>query len=192
MFNLPAKPAGSDITVRNELNGVTLSWPNPRGGLMRYATTAFLLAWMGGWALGEFSVVRKLASGEANAFLIFWLIGWTVGGIWCASVLFNMLRPARPERLRLDSLRLSYEPGTAPIEGFGSNDGGRRDALDWIKPRRKVVADKRDVGDIRIDRVGERLRLTVDVGAKRVEIGEYLEEPEREWLLSVLKSWKAG
>jgi hypothetical protein len=45
------------------------------------------------------------------------------------------------------------------------------------------------VGKIVLERVGERQRLSVDVGADRVEIGPWLTEPEREWLADVLRAW---
>ncbi|SRR5579871_290266 len=46
----------------------------------------FLLFWLGGWTMGEVSVIRDLFSGRAPAaglaFMGFWLCGWTLGGIF--------------------------------------------------------------------------------------------------------------
>jgi len=39
--------------------------------------------------------------------------------------------------------------------------------------------------------MGEHQRLTIDYGSERIEIEEFLQEPEREWLLEVLKKWKS-
>ena len=48
---------------------------------------------------------------------------------------------------------------------------------------------RQELGPIRLDRVGERQRLTIDVGAERIEIGRLLREPEREWLAGTLRAW---
>lgn len=44
-----------------------------------------MTAWMGGWVMGEISVIGTILNSDtsifANAFLLFWLVGWTVGGV---------------------------------------------------------------------------------------------------------------
>ena len=192
MIHLPSKPIGSMIDVQSDFNGTTLSWKNPRGGLGRYGTLLFLMAWMCGWAFGEVSALNSIRNGEGELFLIFWAIGWTVGGAFCAVQIFRLARPSRPERITLDSLYLFYEPGTGPLEtGSDSERTGVFKALKTLKPRRRYRVAKKDLGEIRIDRVGERQRLSFDYGAERIEVGAYLKEPEREWLFAVLKSWKS-
>jgi hypothetical protein len=54
-----------------------------------------------------------------------------------------------------------------------------------------VAVPRGEVSNIRLDTVEARQRLTFDRGADRIEVGEYLREPEREWLYQVLSSWKA-
>ncbi|HEX9062206.1 MAG TPA: hypothetical protein VF941_18680 [Clostridia bacterium] len=51
----------------------------------------FMCAWLGGWFMGESSVISILfraKTGGADAFLLFWLCGWTLGGIF---VIYNIL-----------------------------------------------------------------------------------------------------
>ena len=188
MIHLPAKPVRSNIEVAPDFNSTVLSWKNPRGGISRYVALIFLIAWMGGWVVGEVSVTRNHMKDPGQFFLLFWLTGWTVGGLYCLLMIVTLARPSRPERLTLDPRSLQYEPGTEPI-AFG-RDTKTIDPLMLLRPKRAAQAARKEIGEIKLDRVGERQRLTVDIGAKRVEIGEYLEEPEREWLLSVLQSWQ--
>jgi hypothetical protein len=199
MIQLPPRPAGSIIEARNEFNCTELFWKNPTGGVSRYFLLLFLLAWMGGWCLGEISAITALLKGSQDSFskgggggfLIFWLVGWTVGGIFAAATIFRLARPSRPESLTLDAVSLFYQPGSEPVQASWRYEKQKgRNPWSMLMPKKPCRVEKRDIGDIRIDRVGERQRLTFDNGAKRIEIGEYLEEPEREWLFAVLKSWK--
>lgn len=191
MINLPPKPSGSAIEVRNDFNSTVLSWRNPSGGFGRYGVLLFLVAWMGGWVMGEVSALSQVVRGGGGWFLIFWLVGWTVGGVFCAAMIFKLARPARPEQLTLDSLHLIHDPGTELVASFRRQDRSWN-PLEPLKSKKVCKVAKKDVGDVRIDLVGERQRLSFDYGAKRVEVGQYLEEPEREWLLAVLKAWKSA
>ena len=42
---------------------------------------------------------------------------------------------------------------------------------------------------MRLERVGERERLTIDCGADRVEVGATLSREERGWLYGALREW---
>jgi hypothetical protein len=192
MINLPAKPPGSNITVERDFNRLTICWKNPRGGgIGRYGQAAFLTLWMCGWFFGEAAALRQVLVGQGGGFLIFWLAAWTFGGAFCAATIFRLIRPARPERISLDSLQLEHDPGSAPVDWSGFGRTQRRNPLDVFKHRRKQTFARKDVGEIRLDRVGERQRLSFDYGAQRIEVGEFLEEPEREWLFAALRSWKS-
>lgn len=68
MLNLPLKPNGSIVEVKNELNRIELSWKNPRGGIGRYGKILFLLFWLTFWTLGVFRFFNP--SENLNLFLI--------------------------------------------------------------------------------------------------------------------------
>ena len=192
MINLPPKPPGSIVEVQQSHNSVVLSWKSRQsGGCMRYGVLIFLLAWMGGWVLGETSAVRALLKGDGGAFLLFWLVGWTVGGIFCATMIYRLARPSRPERVTLELLHLIHQPAIEPANIFSWHDK-ESNLFEIFKPRKIRRMAKQEIGEIRIDRVGERQRLSLDYAAKRIEIGASLEEPEREWLFSVLQTWKSA
>jgi hypothetical protein len=192
------KPLNSNIEVRDDFNQTIISWKNPRGGAARYLTALFLLGWLGGWALGEYFAATTVLSGNPNLFVIFWLIAWTVGGVFVMRQIYFLLRPTKAEKIILDATSLIFEAGTPNFGGVsfqGSNkrrnvddDGG--DALLPANSKSKYIVPRNDMGEIKLERVGERQRLTFDYGAERVEVGFFLKEPEREWLFSVLKQWK--
>lgn len=188
-----AKPLNSDIEVTDNFNQTIISWKNPRGGAARYLVVLFLLAWLGGWAIGEYSVATQILNGQIDPFLIFWLIGWTVGGIFAMCSVYFLARPAKPEKIILDAASLTFEAGTPILAGMAFQRANKREDKDDFAPvnsKSKYVVPRKDVGEIKLERVGERQRLTFDYGAERVEVGFFLKEPEREWLFSVLKQWK--
>lgn len=187
------KPLNSEIQIIDEFNRTVIWWENPRGGASRAFTVLFLLMWLGGWAVGEFVVASMVLSGNANLFMIFWLAGWTVGGVFAIRQVYFLVRPSRPEKIILDTTSLTFEAGTSAFGGIEFNK--RRNNDDDLAPansKSRYVVPKNDLGEIRLERVGERQRLTFDYGAERVEVGFFLREPEREWLFSVLKQWRGG
>jgi hypothetical protein len=75
----------------------------------------FLLAWLGGWVMGEVTVSKQLLNFTDKtpvAFLAFWLVGWTIGGTLAAGAVLWQL--AGREVLTIDPLSLLYR-----VEAFG-------------------------------------------------------------------------
>ena len=67
--------------IEDTPGGVRITMPVPRVGCV----SIFLIAWLIGWAAGEFSALRSLfAMGTSSApfslFMLVWLVGWTLGG----------------------------------------------------------------------------------------------------------------
>lgn len=186
-------PINSKIEVKSELNQTIMSWKTPRGSWSKYFAVIFLLAWLGGWAIGEYSVAKRVLSGQSNPFEIFWLIGWTVGGFFATANIYFMVRPSKPEKLIFDSYSLQFKPGTPPFAGINWSRNKKEDenqTLFFQKMKSKYMIPRTEIGEIKIERVGERQRLTIDHGIERIEIGKFLQEPEREWLFEILKQWK--
>lgn len=69
-----------------------------------------------------------------------------------------------------------------PTEAFGR----------IFRRRQRIEIAKNELGSVVLERIGERQRLYFDPGADRIEIGEHLREPEREWLAAVIQSWQKG
>jgi len=194
--------AGGSLTVDHERGAMVIRWPNPGGGPMRYGVAAFMGFWLCGWAFGEVMVTRQLLVGRhspADLFLLFWLGAWTVGGTLAIRQLITLLKPARSAALTLDGDRLTYDPGHDPAAFMSNfNRYSRRTgtgnflAADQSIPKKPVSFSRSEAGAVRLDWVGERLRLTIDHGANRYEIGTSLTEPEKEWLATRLEQWRVG
>src|SRR6476620_2320139 len=164
-------PINSKIEINNELNQTIIFWKNPQGSWSKYLVVIFLLAWLGGWAMGEYSVAKRVLNGVYNPFEIFWLIGWTVGGIFAVANIYFMVRPSRPERLIFDSKALQFKRGTPPFAGINWSRNRREDenAASWYqKVKNKYTIPKNEVGEIKLERIGEKQKLTLDHGAERI------------------------
>ena len=71
-----------------------------------------------------------------------------------------------------------------PVAGVGPPAGPAAGAA--------TAAARSDIGGFVLEQVGGRRRLCLARGADRLEIGAGLREPDREWLLAVLRRWHAA
>jgi hypothetical protein len=192
-------PAGSSIQVQSDLDGMKLEWKRPTGGAMRYGIVAFLLVWLGGWTVGGLTAIRQVLHGDGGAFLLFWLGGWALGMLFAGGMAFSLLRPQRPESIKLGMQSLTYDTGSARA-AFMVNSAhymhqqaaqGARNPMKPLFMKRKVYEFARsECPEFVLEGLGDQQRLRFDVGADRVLIGETLKEPEREWLAHVLQAWR--
>lgn len=87
--------------VRDEPGGLLIEIPSR----VNWFAAVFLTAWLGGWAMGEVTVLRRLLFPGDNEpfsfFSLFWIIGWTVGGVVAGFSLLWMI--AGKERVLLGS-----------------------------------------------------------------------------------------
>jgi hypothetical protein len=96
-------------------------------------------------------------------------------------VVLMLLHPPGWATLSLTDRALIYFPGFLRADTTST----------WklLFKRSPRIINRGAIDAITLERVGERQRLTVDVGADRIEFGSYLKEPEREWLATVLRLW---
>jgi hypothetical protein len=168
---LTDKPTGSVINV-------TLAWPAPPDNrTWRYIDQVLMVLWLCGWASALVWPAGQLANGKADPFLVSWVAFWTLVGGRAAWALWASFLPARPEAVRLEAEVLRHDPG------------GRRWCWGRRAGREPTQVARSDIRGFVLERVGERQRLYLDLGAGRREIGAGLREPEREWLFAVLQSW---
>jgi hypothetical protein len=196
---IPKPPDGSCFVLDLDESGQPLlSWLPPNASpWFRWLPAAFICFWLCSWAAGEaFAVgalVGLIASGAFDGFgaffLLAWLGGWTVGGVMAIIALVKLVRKPRPASLALGADLLRYDPGTAQLNWqHFSRNGTDAAASFWRTPKVREIPRSR-IGKVLLDRVGERQRLTLTCGAERIEIGQSLREPEREWLAEVLQAW---
>jgi len=173
MFLLPTKPLNSKTETFSEGNQVQIVWKNPRGGASRIFPSIFMLIWLCGWAFGMYMAVTTLMNGEFQIFLMIWLTGWSFGGFFAISMLVKILPPAKPEKLTFDTLYISYQKGIQPIL-FDTEQTGRRNSFNFpLSGKSSYHIPKTELGEIKLERIGDRQRLTIDHGAERIEIGAF-------------------
>jgi len=195
--DLPELPADSVIEVEETDEGLVLCWHNPRGGAGRYRLAAFILVPLTVF-VSVFGVLAgheasKMISGEkpiacpAVAFFVF-CAGAAALLAYCVLML---LLPRRAEVLTLTGDTLLYRRGTPPVGQRKGNTIWGSHVISWepFGRRPRICAQRAQVIDVNLLYLGGREGLTVEIGTKRVEIGRYLSEPEREWLADVLRLW---
>lgn len=192
-------PAGSRIIVDRSMYSTTYLWKNGEKSLKRYPVAAFLLFWLGGWTFGGFAVIKSLLTNDntplfGRMFMLFWLGGWALGETGVIYILYCMFRPQEPAKLTLSPGFIEYQPGTEPFNFNRSTYCQSSQKPNFFQGLRNKSyrIETRDISNLKLDQSGERQRLTFDIGAERIEIGEILSEPEREWLFEILQSHISG
>ena len=121
-----------------------------------------------------------------------WLVGWAAGEAAVIGILYFVLRPKKPSVLTLTPGYLEYETGTQTFDILS--------AFDRRQPRKGLAALFRGLGNktyqikitelksLNLERTGERQKLCFEYAGRRIEIGDSLSEPEREWLYQVLET----
>jgi hypothetical protein len=179
-------PAGSEISIRQDPAGPTVVIP-AKGNPSRYFGGVFLVFWLGGWAFGFKSALTTLLSGNGNAFIVFWLGGWTVGGIVAAYSVFRIFRPGVPETFILKRSGVDYDSGIPPLELNSYRKGSSWNSWSSIFSKQlRTELGRQQLQSLRLRETEAGNRLTIDLGAKRVEFASQASEVEREWLARLL------
>jgi hypothetical protein len=121
-------------------------------------------------------------------FLLFWLGGWTVGGILAALTAYQIFRPTVPETLQLKRGSVAYDSGLPPFElNSHTRNKGIRDYWSSLLSRRvRTDLDRQQLQTLRLRETDTGNRLTIDLGAQRLELASQASEVEREWLARLL------
>ena len=165
----------SPARAQTEDLGYALNITIPQAkGMARWTQCGFLLAWIGGWALGEAFALWTLMvtfrggrSGEglpqfAAVFLIVWLAMWTFGGLMAGLQVIRLLFGR--EEITASTTELTIH--SRPI--------GR--------PRQYIA---HEVKDLRDDDATSSIEF--DYGSKTVRFGSGLEEVERKQIVELLR-----
>ncbi len=189
-------PVGSKITVDRDIHSTSYIWKNGEKNIGQYFTAAFMTFWLCGWTVGGFMAAKTLFTESdmpvfGRAFMLFWLCGWAVGETFVIFALYNTFKPIIPSKITLSSNSFEFETGTTPFNMSGYNSSYRsQGGWKFLKKLRNKVyrLDFNTPTNLKLEWAGECKRLTFDVGAERVEIGDSLSEPEKEWLHEILKN----
>jgi hypothetical protein len=194
MSRLP--PEGSSIQVQDDIDSTTYIWSNGKKSWTQFPIAGFMMCWLGGWTFGGYMAVTQALFAKdmplfGRIFIMFWLGGWLFGEIAVCYALYNIFRPLMPAILILNRLSAEYQTGTKPFDYFNSSRNhlfGQRPKLFQNRKNKTYLLGHKELSHLRLDFAGDRQRLIFDKGIERVEIGEMLSEPEREWLYEILKS----
>jgi hypothetical protein len=181
-------PSDSAIIVNSEGAERVIAIPPAARSTSTLLASAFIMFWLGGWALGFYSALSTVLAGKANAFIIFWLGGWTVGGILASLYLYRMLQPTEPESFRFAARSLFYDSGVAPMsQNWQSNNNYKDNFGELFKKRIRTEFKIEDLRTLRLRETEAENRLTIDQGSKRIEIAKSATEIEREWLFEMIQ-----
>ena len=188
----PESPAGSTIECVLEANAVTYSWRPARRHPVQWIPTFF-----GSFVLAAAIVMPILILNEVDREGQFPLKdALMMGGILLVAggfLVYSGVRIRGRESLKLTADEIEFDTGPSvlpvplilwlgPIFLFGPRIIGGTTTLPIHLRRQKHRQSIEDISEFVLERVGERQRLRVDFGADRIEIGNMLREPEREWL----------
>jgi hypothetical protein len=201
VFEPPSPPAGTTIVRATDAPALSWHWKPAELHPARKTVIAFAVLWLGMLALfsvlmaaGVVDAVPQEASPlEGPGLWVIIALQILVGGLLFGVPAFW---PRHPERLTLTDTTLEWDSGSAtlPLAFLAGglvhfSSGARADQPPFIWKRRRLTASRDQIANVRLERVGERQRLTLDHGADRIEIGTCLREPEREWLALVIQQW---
>ncbi|MEZ6126174.1 MAG: hypothetical protein R3C49_23845 [Planctomycetaceae bacterium] len=195
-------PVGSTIEFSSDGSDVVYQWRPAGRHPVQYIPMFF-----GGMML-LMSVFLPFAISEANVpgaeitlreTLIMAVLQVCIG----AFLLYAGLRVRGRESIRLNATRIEYDTGPSvlplplmlifgPTLQYGPQIMGRESMVPTHIFRKKYTQATEQAGRFVLERVGERQRLRFDIGADRIEIGNLLREPEREWLAAQLNEWLAS
>jgi len=178
-----APPPGSTISVRSDGADTLVAIPYPASA-SRYFSGPFLLFWLGGWGYGAWDVGRRVLSGQASWFTMVWLAGWLAVGGAAIYMAFRLLRPSVPETLRLTSQGINYDSGVASVRHQTGNGSWQS----TFPKRTRLELNRTALRTLQLRPTDTGNRLTVDDGAKRIDIAGAATEIEREWLYRVIAS----
>lgn len=176
-------PYSRRSTVEQTPDGFTIVIPARK----HWFTILFMLAWLGGWAVGEIAVLGQLiAHGRpdgGSAFMLFWLCGWTIGGLWAIWTVLWMVAGAERITIGMGGLTIRRQ-----VFGLGP----RRDFDLGLIRHLRVVGDQGNLGSRRwspqTPSLGTSGAIAFDYGAKTIPCASGVEEAEAAMIVDELRS----
>ena len=212
------KPTDSEIEVFDGAEGRTYRWNQPRGCLVRMLLTTFLLIWLVGLTVGFALSTDAMLQDDSEQTTGFWAL-WCGGSalLWCLALLalFLVLRPAHPECLTLTSDSLYHDSGTPRLPGTSRHHEPDQ-VVGRFKRRTRTRVSRQELQPVKLERIRppsyfallkryslsdlfrpqkpsqakRRQSLQLCCDRVRIEIGESLSEPDREWLAAIIEEWR--
>ncbi|MVT63638.1 hypothetical protein GPL21_00735 [Bradyrhizobium pachyrhizi] len=174
-------PAGSKISVVTEGPDPVIVIPPDNSMALSAGLLMVILLVFGVIVL--IHTASTILSGQGNVFLVIWMGLWMPGLAFAACALYRLFRRRRrgpvPETLTLKRNGVGYDSGLVPLLLKGR-------AISFPK-QMHVDLDHRQLQSLRLrGNVVGQWRLTIDVGADRIDIAPNASGVEREWIARLL------
>lgn len=195
-------PPKSRIQIEREGDQLELVWSHPKNdNWVKIPLGLVLVVAIGFWAICGLFLLTILIAGILNApnvdkvppsivavfgFLVIAIMGICFASIPAISLLARVMSRDRPARLSLGAETLHFDPGRRFVL---PNHWQPDRHANWPTPPPERTLSRSKLSGIQLAYAGDRQRLSIDHGIERVEIGESLHLPDREWLCEVLRAW---
>jgi hypothetical protein len=200
----PSTPPSPTIEIDTSDDGLAkiYQWRPPGGNFYHYLAATLFVALFGAALAGGIFAIRQLIDqvnpvGTDATLLVVGILLLAEFPTLVATC-YHLLRPVRCERVILSRTHFSHDPGSlspaAVCELWAATKGaGIHPAFRILFQRRAVLSVPKPqfLGSV-LDHRSGRQRLYFERDGHRIEIGEWLDEPDREWLHSVITEWKAA
>jgi hypothetical protein len=175
---------GSNVLIQENAGEIELTWDLPVPSSDSNKGPGSYILWMCGWTAGGILAIVEMITNPkfANQFTVCWLGIWAAGLYLAGRDFRKQLRRVRPERLILRHEALVHDPGwsRARVKDLDSHVSA--------EPREFAV---NELGEVRLEQIGERKRLSFDAGNERIEIGDSLTDAQRAAVAEIVSKWKA-
>jgi hypothetical protein len=198
-MNVTVEPPSARYSIQKTLNGIRASVPARRS----WFALLFMVAWLGGWVMGEVSAIGEIFHREIGffgpshktspdqaseqLFLAFWLVGWTIGGAFAFAVIIwqvfgreiigvedgNLIY--RVEALGIGRTRAFTSAQIARLRAIDMDTSGQSRGSNWM---RAPALFGQGTGSV-----------AFDYGARGYRIGVSLDGVEARFLIDELKQW---
>lgn len=125
---------------------------------------------------------------------IFWVALVFLAFVFCGSLLlaYINLKPKKPFILILSPGRIQYESGMLSRHSTNTEMAKIKSLSDAFRRLKELCAPKEirtaEITHLTLETSRIRQKLTIDIGAERIEIGPTLADAEREWLYEILRN----
>jgi hypothetical protein len=109
--------------------------------------------------------------------------------VFAALTAYQIFRPTVPETLQLKRGSVAYDSGVPPFELNKEKNRNKSFRDYWnslLAKRLRADLDRRQLQTLRLRETETGNRLTIDLGAERLELASHASEVEREWLARLL------